>query len=105
MTNTCKQQNKILDRKAVYYNYVGANSCAKSEQKRIDQEEEMRASAARDRAAGNYLNEAAKTERIYRNKYNIHYIEHPNSYPQEPPIEPNQTKSYKPRKRKGIKSN
>lgn len=42
VTKTCIDSNKLVDRKAVYVDYVGANSCAKEEQYRIDRQYEMR---------------------------------------------------------------
>ncbi len=42
VVETCIDANRLVDRKAVNINYVGANTCAKEEQRRLDEQYEMR---------------------------------------------------------------
>lgn len=65
----CKSTTKRKDRVSFHYDYVAAEMCAVKEQKRVVDEERSRAAAARDRSAAEYLDEAAKTQRIYRRRY------------------------------------
>ncbi len=69
VSESCIDNTRLVDRLAHLNDYIGAEKCAVREQRRIEEQEERQAAAARDRAASEYLNEASKTERAYRKKY------------------------------------
>ena len=66
VVESCIQTAKRVDRIAVYYDFVAADTCAKKEQRRLDEQEALRAEAARDRAAADYLQEKTERERWLR---------------------------------------
>ncbi len=66
VVDACTAKHKIKFGVTYYTDFLNAEKCAIKEQRRLDQEEEMRANAARDRAMSRYFDEAAKTERSYR---------------------------------------
>ena len=70
VVESCRDTAKRVDRLAYYTNFVAADVCAKDEQRRLDEQEQLRAEAARDRAAARYLDE--KVEDRYRRPYG-HY--------------------------------
>lgn len=71
VVRTCLDQGKRVDRIASYTDYVFADECAKTEQRRLDEQEAIRASAARDRAAAELYYEKTRTEREYKRKLYI----------------------------------
>lgn len=68
VTGTCADQYGYWDRGTVLTDWVKADQCAKKEQRRVDEEQEMRAAADRDNAAAKYLDGAAETDREYRER-------------------------------------
>lgn len=72
VTRSCLEKGRRVDRVATYTDYIVADECAMIEQRRLDEEEALRASAARDRAAAELYKEKAKAEREDRMK--IYFI-------------------------------
>lgn len=62
VVETCADQYEYADRGTVLTDWVKADQCAKQEQRRVDEEREIRAAGDRDNAVTRYLDGAAKTE-------------------------------------------
>lgn len=87
VVETCKDTAKRVDRVAYYTDFIEADFCAKNEQRRLDEQEQLRAEAARDRAAARYYNEAAdnRNRKHYRYYKKDYRQQRPSSVYQMPP--------------------